>query len=271
MGRKATKRREASPSVALRDLENRRGRSRGRRRRCRRSSLSLSRFGGAHSRSRTVLGRAGGIVIIIKGTLIKTRTTRRALRSASGAAPGTRRPRLRRYRRLRRPDHRRFRRRRRSDYPALHLGTSERARRRCQLRFKSRSVQRNATRRTQPAAGSPVKVGETIRRRRFININAISDTLYIFRRSGIFLNKNVCSPTATGSPYLLRTCRRIESANKKSRSAVSDKSFQATQSLKKNTNSSEFENWGFLSVLRFSKVANIQKLSLCIQTNPKGF
>lgn len=118
--------------------------------------------------------RAGGIVIIIKGTLIKTRTTRRALRSASGAAPGTRRPRPRRRRCRRRPDRRRSRCHRRSDYLALHLGTSERARRRCQLRFKSRSVQRDATRRTQPAAGSPVKVGETIRRRWFININAIS-------------------------------------------------------------------------------------------------
>lgn len=219
VGRKATKRREASPSVALRTWKSPRPQPR--------PSPSLSPFLAlALALRRRALAipygfrRAGGIVIIIKGTLIKTRTTRRALRSASGAAPGTRRPRLRRYRRLRRPDHRRFRRRRRSDYPALHLGTSERARRRCQLRFKSRSVQRNATRRTQPAAGSPVKVGETIRRRRFININAISDTLYIFRRCGIFLNKNVCSPTATGSSYLLRTCRRTESANKKSRSAL---------------------------------------------------
>lgn len=104
------------------------------------SSLSLSRFGGALSRSRFGFRRAGGIVIIIKGTLIKTRTTRRALRSASGAAPGTRRPRPRRHRRRRHPGRRRFRRRRRSDYLALHLGTSERARRRCQLRFKSHNA-----------------------------------------------------------------------------------------------------------------------------------
>lgn len=98
-------------------------------------------------RSRSVFRRAGGIVIIVKGTLIKTRTTRRAPRSASGAAPGTRRPRPRRHRRRRRlPDRRRSRRRRRSDYLALHLGTSERARRRCQLRFKSHSALRNATR-----------------------------------------------------------------------------------------------------------------------------
>lgn len=156
--------------------------------------------------------RAGGIVIIIKGTLIKTRTTKRALRSASGAAPGTRRPRPRRHRRhLLRLD-RRFRRRRRSDYLVLHLGTSERARRRCQLRFKSRSVQRNATRRTQPAAGSPVKVGETIRRRRFININAISDTpRYALCISSLchFLNENVCSPTAIGFSFCLICCTHI--------------------------------------------------------------
>lgn len=125
--------------------------------------------------------RAGGIIIIIiiRDTLIKTRTTRPALRFASGAAPGIRRPRPRHRRRRRRLLARRRRSRRRSDYPAHHLGTSERIRRRCQLRFKSRkrdardAMRCNAMRpqRVSPAAGSPAKVGETIRRWRFININ----------------------------------------------------------------------------------------------------